>query len=155
MQVRSIHTLFDLGLLSTAANHRVLVHQKLRGTEYEGLSEFKLRLPIVAKGRPIDSPTVDIDDVDDLGDMPEIGRPALSLADLKVIMAQPRLLPDGYEIRTLGVEDFAVEDPVSRAPRRATLSPDFYSEHFEHTDFWTMGSFIFPIEGRPTSEKFG
>ncbi len=97
----------------------------------------------------IDTPTVDIDDVDDLGDMPEMKRPALSLDDLRGIVGQPRLLPNGYELQRLDGDDFAVEEPISRHRRRATLSREFYSNHFDHTDFWTPGSASFPIEGWP------
>lgn len=97
----------------------------------------------------IDTPAVDIDDVDDLGDMPEMGHPALSLEDLKAIVRQPQLLPPGYELTALDGDDFAVEEPVSRRRRRATLSRSFYANHFEHTEFWTPGSEAFPIEGHP------
>lgn len=97
----------------------------------------------------IDTPAVDIDDVDDLGDMPELGHPALSLEDLKAIVRQPQLLPPGYELTALDGDDFAVEEPVSRRRRRATLSRCFYANHFEHTEFWTPGSEAFPIEGHP------
>lgn len=97
----------------------------------------------------IDAPTVDIDDVDDLGNMPEMGRPVFSLEDLKAIIEQPRLLPTGYELQRLDGDDFAVEEPISRHRRRATLSRDFYSNHFDHTDFWTPGSAVFPVEGVP------
>jgi SNF2 family DNA or RNA helicase len=96
-----------------------------------------------------DTPTVDIDDVDDLGDMPEMGRPALSLEDLRSIIAQPRLMPQGYELKQLDGDDFAVEEPISRRQRRATLSRGFYANHFDHTDFWTPGSVAFPVEGLP------
>lgn len=97
----------------------------------------------------IDTPAVDIDDVDDLGDMPEMGHPALSLEDLKAIVRQPQLLPPGYELTALDGDDFAVEEPVSRRRRRATLSRSFYANHFEHTEFWTPGSEAFPLEGHP------
>jgi hypothetical protein len=97
----------------------------------------------------IDTPTVDIDDMDDIGDMPEMGFPALSLEDLNAIVREPRLLPPGYELTTLDGNDFAVEEPLSRRRRRATLSRSFYASHFEHTDFWTPGSAVFPIEGAP------
>jgi len=97
----------------------------------------------------VDTPTVDIDDVDNLGDMPEMGLPALSLEDLQAIVRQPRLLPSGYELQQLDGDDFAVEEPISRRQRRATLSRGFYSSHFDHTDFWTPGSSAFPIEGTP------
>lgn len=96
----------------------------------------------------VETPTVDIDDVDDLGDMPAMGRPALSIEDLKAIVEQPRLLPQGYELQKLDGEDFAVEEPVSGRRRRATLSRGFYANHFDHTDFWTPGSASFP-EGLP------
>ncbi|WP_354042683.1 helicase-related protein [Brevundimonas sp. UYEF29] len=99
----------------------------------------------------VDTPTVDIDDVDDWGDMPEMGRPALSLEELKAIVHQPRLLPLGYELAALDGDDFAVEEPISRRRRRATLSRSFYASHFEHTDFWTPGSLAFPIEGSPAN----
>ncbi len=101
----------------------------------------------------IDTPTVDIDDVDDLGDMPEMGRPALSLEDLKAIVEQPRFLPNGYELQRLDGDDFAVEEPISRHRRRATLSREFYSNHFDHTDFWTPGSAAFPVEGAPQAYR--
>jgi superfamily II DNA or RNA helicase len=97
----------------------------------------------------VDTPTVDIDDVDDLGEMPQLGRPALSLEDLRAIINEPHLLPVGYELQRLDGDDFAVEEPISRHRRRATLSRDFYSNHFEHTDFWTPGSAAFPLEGLP------
>lgn len=97
----------------------------------------------------VDTPTVDIDDVDDLGDMPEMGRPALSIEDLKAIVIQPRLLPQGYELQRLDGEDFAVEEPLSHRRRRATLTRSFYANHFDHTDFWTPGSASFPLEGQP------
>lgn len=97
----------------------------------------------------VESPSVDIDDVDDIGDMPEMGCPALSLDDLQAIVSEPRLLPPGYELKILDGDDFAVEEPMSRRRRRATLSPSFYANHFEHTDFWTPGSLVFPLEGLP------
>lgn len=100
----------------------------------------------------VDTPTVDIDDVDDLGDMPELGRPALSLEGLRAIINEPHLLPIGYELQRLDGDDFAVEEPISRHRRRATLSRDFYSNHFEHTDFWTPGSATFPLEGLPATD---
>ena len=97
----------------------------------------------------LETPTVDIDDVDDLGDMPAMGRPALSLDDLKAIVDQPRLLPIGYELQPLDGDDFVVEEPISRRRRRATLSRGFYGSHFDSTDFWTPGSASFPLEGLP------
>ncbi len=96
-----------------------------------------------------DIPTVDIDDVDDLGEMPTMGQPALSVVDLEAITREPRLLPLGYNLQQLDGADFAVEEPISRRRRRATLSRSFYSNHFEHTDFWTPGSTAFPMEGTP------
>ena len=97
----------------------------------------------------VDTPTVDIDDVGELEDMPEMGVPALSLADLARIVADHRLLPPGYAMDSLGQQDFAVEQPESRRRVRATISRDFYASHFDHTDFWTPGSAAFPAEGRP------
>lgn len=97
----------------------------------------------------VDEPVVDIDDVDDLGDMPEMGCPALSLNDLKTFIYEPRLLPPGYEMQMLDGDDFAVEEPASHRHRRATLSRSFYASHFEHTEFWTPGSVVFPQEGLP------
>lgn len=97
----------------------------------------------------VETPAVDIDDMDDFGEMPEIGRPALSIEHLKKIVGQPRLLPQGYELQRLDGDDFAVEEPTSRRRRRATLSRGFYAYHFEHTDFWTPGSASFPLEGLP------
>lgn len=96
-----------------------------------------------------DTPTVDIDDLGDLEDMPDLGVPALSLADLARIVADHRLLPPGYAMDALGKQDFAVEQPESRCRVRATISRDFYANHFDHTDFWTPGSAAFPQEGRP------
>lgn len=100
----------------------------------------------------IDIPTVDIDDQDFHGEMPEMGSPALSLEDLRAILNDPRLLPHGYDLRILGPEDFVVEEPGSRRPARATLSKSFYGDHFEHTEFWTPGSSVFPIEGAPQGQ---
>ena len=101
----------------------------------------------------VEAPAVDIDDVDDLGDMPEMGRPSLSLDDLQAIVRRPQLLPQGYELTVLDGDDFAVEEPSSRRRRRATLSRSFYANHFEHTDFWTPGSAAFPLEGAPASRS--
>ncbi|WP_065846237.1 helicase-related protein [Sphingobium sp. Ndbn-10] len=101
----------------------------------------------------VEAPAVDIDDVDDLGDMPEMGRPSLSLDDLQAIVCQPQLLPQGYELTVLDGDDFAVEEPLSRRRRRATLSRSFYANHFEHTEFWTPGSAAFPLEGAPASRS--
>ena len=100
-----------------------------------------------------EAPAVDIDDLDDLEDMPELGASALSLADLARIVANHRLLPPGYVMDALGKQDFAVEQPDSRRRVRATISREFYSSHFDHTDFWTPGSASFPIEGRPSAES--
>jgi hypothetical protein len=36
----------------------------------------------------VDKPTVDIDDVDDIGEMPELGLPTISLDDLKSIVME-------------------------------------------------------------------
>lgn len=94
-------------------------------------------------------PTVDIDDQDDLGDMPEMGVPTIDLGVLRSILSNPQLLPPGYEARALNEDDFAVEDPETHRPIRVTLSRPFYSEHFDHTEFWTPGAPIFPVEGRP------
>lgn len=92
----------------------------------------------------VETPNVDIDDLEDLDDMPELGWSPLSLEDLQNLANNPRLLPDGYIMKKLDEEDFAVEDPVSHRSIRATLSRSFYTNHFEHTDFWTPGSRIFP-----------
>lgn len=103
-------------------------------------------------GRRIDEtqrPAVDIDDQDDLGDMPEMGTPAINLDTLRYIVSNPQLLPPGYELRPLSEHDFAIEDPETRQAVRATLSRTFYSEHFDHTEFWTPGAPIFPTEGQP------
>lgn len=100
----------------------------------------------------VDIPTVDIDDQDFFGEMPEMGTPALSLEDLRAIVADTRLLPLGYDMRILGAEDFVVEQPDSRRPARATLSKQFYSDHFDHTEFWTPGSSVFPAEGAPEGQ---
>ncbi|AOF97795.1 DEAD/DEAH box helicase family protein [Sphingobium sp. RAC03] len=98
----------------------------------------------------VETPAVDIDDLGELEDMPEIGTPALSLADLARVVGEHRLLPSGYTMGALGSDDFAVEQPDSRRRVRCTLSRDFYSKHFDHTDFWTPGSAAFPLEGRPS-----
>lgn len=99
----------------------------------------------------IDTPAIDIDDLDDLEDMPEMGIPALSLADLERVVRDHGLLPPGYAMEGLGTDDFAVEQPESRRRVRATISREFYGNHFDHTDFWTPGSASFPIEGRPAA----
>lgn len=99
----------------------------------------------------IDTPAVDIDDLGELEDMPEMGTPALSIADLARVVNDHRLLPPGYTMDALGTDDFAVEQPDSRRRVRATLSRDFYGNHFDHTDFWTPGSAAFPLEGRPAA----
>ena len=96
-----------------------------------------------------ETPTIDIDDLTDLDDMPEMGTPAMSLADLQNAVVDHRLLPPGYWMEKLGQDDFAVEQPESGRRVRATISRDFYANHFDHTDFWTPGSAAFPIEGRP------
>lgn len=100
----------------------------------------------------VELPTVDIDDQDFFGEMPEMGTPALSLDDLAKVVADQRLLPAGYFMDTLGALDFAVERPDTRQRIRATLARDFYASHFDHTDFWTPGSSAFPLEGRPEME---
>lgn len=92
-------------------------------------------------------PTVDIDDDLDLHEMPEMGTPALSLADLEMIVRDHRLLPLGYEMKILGPDDFAVEHPESRRMVRATLSRAYYGQHFDSAEFWTPGSTVFPREG--------
>lgn len=97
----------------------------------------------------VEVPNIDIDDVDDLGEMPEQGQAPITLEDLMAIVREPRLLPMGYELQMLDGDDFSVEEPISRHRRRATLSRGFYSSHFDHTDFWTPGSSSFPIEGSP------
>ena len=99
----------------------------------------------------VEVPNIDIDDVDDLGEMPEQGQAPITLEDLMAIVREPRLLPMGYELQMLDGDDFSVEEPISRHRRRATLSRDFYSSHFDHTDFWTPGSSAFPTEGSPES----
>lgn len=99
----------------------------------------------------VDTPAVDIDDLGELEDMPEMGTAALSLADLARIVADHRMLPPGYEMDALSSDDFAVEQPDSRRRVRATISRDFYANHFDHTDFWTPGSAAFPHEGRPAA----
>lgn len=97
----------------------------------------------------VELPTVDIDDQDFFGEMPEMGIPALSLDDLVQVVTDNRLLPPGYFLETLGALDFVVERPDTRQRLRATLSRDFYTSHFDHTDFWTPGSSAFPLEGQP------
>ena len=96
-----------------------------------------------------EKPTVDLDDDLDLHDMPEMGVPALSLADLEKAVRDHRLLPSGYEIESLGPEDFAVEHPETRRKIRATLSRAYYMKHFDSAEFWTPGSSIFPNEASP------
>lgn len=94
-------------------------------------------------------PSVDIDDQDALDEMPEMGVPAIDLDLLRSIVTNSKLLPPGYEIRPLNEHDFAVEDPETHRQVRATLSRSFYSEHFDHTEFWTPGAPIFPEVGQP------
>lgn len=103
----------------------------------------------------VDTPAINIDDIGELEEMPEMGTPALSLADLARIVNDHRLLPFGYTMDALGSDDFAVEQPDSRRRVRATLSRDFYGSHFDHTDFWTPGSASFPLEGRPLADAAG
>jgi hypothetical protein len=93
-------------------------------------------------------PSVDIDEQDDFGDMPVMGTPAISIETLRAALTNPRLLPAGYEVRPLNEHDFAVLDPQTREPLRATLSRVFYAEHYDHTEFWTPGSKLFPAEGQ-------
>ena len=97
----------------------------------------------------VEAPTVDIDDQDFFGEMPEMGVPAIDLAFIARAISDDSLVPPGYEIRPLGTEDFVVEEPQSRRPTRATLSKSFYADHFDHTEFWTPGSRAFPAEGLP------
>ncbi|MDQ0566863.1 helicase [Erythrobacter citreus] len=98
----------------------------------------------------VEAPTVDIDDQDFFGEMPEMGVPAIDLAFIARAVGDSNLVPPGYEVRQLGTEDFVVEEPQSRRPTRATLSKAFYADHFDHTEFWTPGSRVFPTEGIPT-----
>lgn len=91
-----------------------------------------------------ETPTVDIDDDLNLHDMPELGVPALTLADLDRAVRDHRLLPAGYEMEALGPEDFAVEHPETRQKVRATLSRSYYAKHFDSAEFWTPGSGVFP-----------
>lgn len=95
------------------------------------------------------APSVDIDEQDDFGEMPAMGVPTISVQTLLAALRNTRLLPAGYEVRPLNEHDFAVADPETRAPMRATLSRSFYAEHYDHTEFWTPGSPIFPLEGVP------
>lgn len=94
-------------------------------------------------------PSVDIDEQDDFGEMPEMGIPTINLQTLMAAIINPKLLPAGYEVRPLNEHDFAVIDPETQAPVRATLSRGFYNEHYDHTEFWTPGASIFPSEGVP------
>ena len=82
-------------------------------------------------------------------ELPGMGTPALSLSYLHGALHDPHLLPLGYESRPLGHDDFVVEQPGSRPFARATLSKAFYGDHFDHTEFWTPASSVFPIEGAP------
>lgn len=93
------------------------------------------------------APSVDIDEQDDFGEMPEMGMPTISVQTLLAALSNTRLLPAGYEVRPLNEHDFAVVDLETRAPMRATLSRGFYAEHYDHTEFWTPDSPIFPSEG--------
>lgn len=97
-----------------------------------------------------ETPTVDIDDDLDLHDMPEMGVPAFSLADLERAVRDHRLLPAGYEMENLGPEDFAVEHPDTRRKVRATLSRAYYAKHFDSAEFWTPGSSMFPKVAIPS-----
>lgn len=47
-----IHTLFDLGLISIATDHSILVSEKLIGTDYNGFGASKLRVPQLASDMP-------------------------------------------------------------------------------------------------------
>ena len=96
------------------------------------------------------TPNIDIDDQDDLGEMPLVGTPTIDLETLRSIVVQPRLLPLGYVLEPLGEEGFSVEDIVSHRPVRATLSKSFYASHFDYVEFWTPGAPAFPSDGLPT-----
>jgi putative restriction endonuclease len=47
-----IHTLLDLGLLGVSADHRVVIADRLKGTDYADLAGTTLRLPASASDHP-------------------------------------------------------------------------------------------------------
>lgn len=87
-------------------------------------------------------------DLDEFADsdlrMPDRPDPALTLADLRRVLEQPRLMPAGKEAKPLNGADFRYEDGDLPQAIRVTIDPAFFEEHADSVEFWTPGSPAFP-----------
>jgi SNF2 family DNA or RNA helicase len=88
---------------------------------------------------------IDLDafDEDDL-ELPPRPDPALTLADLKVILDTPDLLPKGIEAGHLGAADYRYVDGQLPEVIRVTIDREFFEKHSDSVEFWTQGSPAFP-----------
>lgn len=79
----------------------------------------------------------------DLDEAPQ-AEPALSLADLEKVAARADLLPSGITAKPLGVGEYSYLAPGQTAAVRVTTRPEYFDDHADSMELWSMGAPCFP-----------
>lgn len=98
--------------------------------------------------RAIEAGTSSAIDIDEFADedleLPQQPDPALTLSDLRSVLANPLMLLPGTEASPLNDKDYRLIDGALAKPVRITVDREFYEMHADSVEFWTPGSPVFP-----------
>ena len=75
--------------------------------------------------------------------MPERPAPVMTMDDLDRVIGAEDLMPQGTLVRPLGVREYALRAPGMSSELRVTTNPDYYEEHTESVEFWSLGNPLF------------
>ena len=75
--------------------------------------------------------------------MPERPASAMTMDDLDRVIGTENLMPQGTQVRPLGACEYALRAPGMTLELRVTTDPDYYEEHTESVEFWSLGNPLF------------
>ena len=75
--------------------------------------------------------------------MPERPTPAMTMDDLDRVIGAEDLMPQGTQVRPLGAREYALRAPGMTPELRVTTDPDYYEEHTESVELWSLGNSLF------------
>jgi len=81
-------------------------------------------------------------------------KPALRLKDLERVLSRTDLLPAGVTAKPMGPGEFSYRAPGMAAAVRTTTRSDYFDDHADSMELWSMGSPAFPqVDFPPVSEE--
>jgi SNF2 family DNA or RNA helicase len=81
----------------------------------------------------------------DLEEPPQ-AEPTLTLADLEKVAGREDLLPGGITATPMGIGEFSYSAPGQTSKVRVTTSADYFDDHADSLELWSMGAPCFPSE---------